>query len=49
VDTPLSDYTILEKRAVIILFWAEGVKPADIHRKIVAKYGGVNCASQRKV
>ena len=49
VDTPLSDYTIPEKRAVIWLFWAEGVKPADIHRKIVAEYSGVNWVSQRKV
>jgi len=48
VNTPLSDYTILENRAVISHFWAEGVKPADIHRKIVAQYGGVNCVSQRK-
>jgi hypothetical protein len=42
VDTPLSDYTILEKRAVIRLFWVEWVKPADIHRKMVAEYGGEN-------
>lgn len=48
VNTPLSDYTVLEARAMIRLSGAEGVNPADIHRKIVAAYGGVNCVSQRK-
>jgi hypothetical protein len=34
---------------VTIFLWAEGVKPADIHRRILAQYGSVNCMSQRKV
>jgi len=23
--------------------WAEGVKPTDVHRRILTQYGSVNC------
>jgi hypothetical protein len=38
-----------DRRAVIRFLGAEGVKPADIHRIILAQYCGVNCTNQRKV
>jgi hypothetical protein len=42
-----SDCTVIEQRAVVRLLWAERVKPADIHRRILAQYGSVNCTGHR--
>jgi hypothetical protein len=36
---PLGDCTIEEQRAVVRFLWAEGVKSADIHRRMLAQYG----------
>lgn len=49
VDALLSDFTILEQRAVITFLWTERMKPADMHRRLSAQCGSVNCTSQRKV
>jgi hypothetical protein len=49
VDGSLWNCTNLEQRAVLRLLWAEEVKPTDIHWRIVAHYGGVNCVNQRSV
>jgi len=49
VDAPLSDFTILEQRAVMTFLWTERIKPADMHRRISAQYGSANCMSKRKV
>ena len=38
-----------DRCAVIRFLGAEGVKPADIHRIILAQYGGTNCMNQRIV
>jgi hypothetical protein len=37
--TPLSDCTIEQQRAVVRFLWAEGVKSAEIHRRMLAQYG----------
>jgi len=44
-----SNCTVLEQRAVIRFLGAEGVKPTDIHQRILAQYGSFNCRSQRIV
>jgi hypothetical protein len=36
---PLSDCAIEEQRAVVRFLWAEGVKSAEIHRRMLAQYG----------
>jgi hypothetical protein len=36
---PLSECTIEEQRAVVFFLWAEGVKSAEIHRRMLAQYG----------
>jgi hypothetical protein len=48
MDTPLSECTISEERAVIRLLWAEGIKPFEIHRRMLVQYGD-KCIGQRKV
>jgi hypothetical protein len=46
--TPLSDCTIEEQRAVVRFLWAEGVKSAEIHRRMLAQYGACTIY-QRKI
>ena len=36
---PLQDCTIEEQRGVVRFLWAEGVKPVEIHRRMLAQYG----------
>ena len=48
MDSPLQDCTIEEQRGVVRFFWAEGVKPVEIHRHVLAQYGQ-STVSQRKV
>jgi hypothetical protein len=48
MEAPLSECTISEKRAVIRFLWAEGIKPSEIHRRMLVQYGD-NCIGQRKV
>jgi len=44
----LQDCTIEEQRGVVRFLWAEGVKPVEIHRRMLAQYGQYTM-SQRKV
>jgi len=39
MDIPLRDCTIEEERGVVRFLWAEGVKPVEIHRRMLAQYG----------
>jgi len=39
MDAPLQDCTIEEQRGVVRFLWAEGVKPVEIHRRMLAQYG----------
>jgi len=39
MDPPLQDFTIEEQRGVVRFLWAEGVKPVEIHRRMLAQYG----------
>jgi len=48
MDSPLQECTIEEQRGVVRFLWAEGVKPAEIHRRMLAQYGQ-STMSQRKV
>ena len=48
LDAPLQDCTIEEQRDVARFLWAEGVKPVEIHRRMLAQYGQ-STMSQRKV
>ena len=48
MDVPLQDCTIGEQRGVVRFLWAEGVKPVEIHRRMLAQYGQ-RTMSQRKV
>ena len=49
MDAPLQDCTIEEEqRGVVRFVWAEGVKPVEIHRRMLAQYGQ-STMSQRKV
>jgi truncated hemoglobin YjbI len=45
---PLSDCTIEEQRAIVHFLWAEGVKSAEIHRRMLAQYGA-HTVHQRKI
>ena len=45
---PLQDCTIEEQRGVVQFLWAQGVKPVEIHRRMLAQYGQ-STMSQRKV
>ena len=47
MDTPLQDCTIKQQRGVVRFLWA-GVKPVEIHRRMLAQYGQ-STMSQRKV
>jgi len=48
MDAPLQDCTIEEQRGVVQFLWAEGVKPVEIHRHMLAQYGQTTM-TQRKV
>ena len=48
MEAPLQDCTIEEQRGVVRFLWAEGVKPVEIHRRMLALYGQ-STTSQRKV
>ena len=48
MDPPLQDCTIEEQCGVVWFLWAEGVKPVEIHRRMLAQYGQ-STMSQRKV
>jgi len=47
-DPLLQDCTIEEQRGLVRFVWAEGVKPLEIHRRMLAQYGQ-STTSQRKV
>ena len=48
MNAPLQDCTIEEQRGVVRFLWAEGVKPVEIHRRMLAQYGQ-STKSHRKV
>jgi hypothetical protein len=48
MDAPLQGRTFEEQRGVVQFLWAEGVKPVEIHRRMLAQYGQ-STISQRKV
>jgi len=48
MDPSFKDCTIEEQRGVVRVLWAEGVKPVEIHRRMLARYGQ-STTSQRKV
>jgi len=48
MDAPLQDCTIEKQRGIVWFLWAEGVKPVEIHRRMLAQYGQ-STMSQRKV
>ena len=48
MNIPLQDCTIEEQRGVMRFLWAEGLKPVEIHRRMLAQYGH-STMSQRKV
>ena len=48
MDPPLQDCTIEEQHCVMQFLWAQGVKPVEIHRHMLAQYGQ-STMSQRKV
>jgi len=48
MDPPLQDCTVEEQRGVVRFLWTEGVKPVEIHRRMLAQYGQ-STMSQRKV
>jgi len=39
MDAPLQDCTIEEQRGVVRFVWAEGAKPVEIHRHMLAQCG----------
>jgi len=45
---PLQDCTIEEQCGAVRFLWSEGVKPVEIHRRMLAQYGQ-STMSQRKV
>jgi len=48
MDPHFQDCTIEELRGLVLFLWAEGVKPVEIHRRMLAQYGQ-STMSQRKV
>jgi len=48
MDAPSQDCTVEEQRGVVRFVWAEGAKPVEIHRRMLAEYGQ-STMSQRKV
>jgi hypothetical protein len=47
MENPDSECTISEQRAVIRFLWAEGIKPSEIHRRMLVQYGD-KCIGQKK-
>jgi len=47
MDAPFQDCAI-EERGIVRFLWAEGVKPVEIHCRMLAQYGQ-STMSQRKV
>jgi transposase len=47
MEALLSECTISEQRAVITFLWAEGIKPSEIHKRMLVQYGD-KCTGQRK-
>jgi hypothetical protein len=45
--TPLGDCTIEEQRAVVRFLWTEGVKSAEIHRRMLAQYAAHTMHEQK--
>ena len=48
MDPPLQDCTIEEQSDVVRFLWVEGVKPVEIHHRILVQYGQ-STVSQGKV
>ena len=48
MGAPLQDCTIEEPCGVVRFLWAEGEKPVEIHRRMLAQYGQ-STVSQQKV
>jgi len=48
IDAPLQDCTIEEQCGIVRFLWAEGAKPVEIHRHVLAQYGQ-STMTQRKV
>ena len=48
MDAPLQDCTVEEQHGVVRFLWAEGAKPVEIHRRMLAQYGQ-STMSQRRV
>jgi transposase len=48
IAAPLHDCTIEEQCTVVRFLWAEGVKSAEIHRRMLAQYGA-RTMHQRKI
>jgi hypothetical protein len=48
MTAPLSDCTNKEQHALVSFLWAEGIKSAEIHRRILAQYGA-RIVNQRKI
>ena len=48
MDPSLQDCTIEEQRGVVRFLWTEGVKPVEIHRRMLTQYGQ-STTSERKV
>jgi hypothetical protein len=44
---PLSDCTIEEQHTVVRFLWAEGVKSAEIHCRMLAQYGARTMHQQK--
>jgi hypothetical protein len=38
LEAPLPECTSSEQRAVIRFLWAEGIKPSEIHRRMLVQY-----------
>jgi hypothetical protein len=45
---PLENCTREDQRSVIRFLWPEGVKPREIHRRMIHQYGG-SCMNEKKV
>ena len=48
MDALFQDCTIEEQRGIVRFLWAEGVKPVEIHRRMLAQYGQ-STMNQRKI
>jgi len=48
MDAPLQDCTIEDQHCIVQFLWAEGVKPVEIHHRMLDQYGQ-STMSQRKV